>query len=146
MYRGRYLVDRDVTQALGERYDRAPESWLPVVTLTELAGRARQSVYAWVGRQSRTQTFIHPKRAQPAQHLPVQDALDYLSYVLGSAHHAIKLLARYTNYFRSLGTTVVETLHPKDTCTLDITFVPGITHPPPLNPSHLGHGLLSLRT
>ena len=81
-----------------------------------LAGRARQSVYAWVKRQSEIRTFVHPKRAQPAQHLPVQDALDYLSQAFGSAYLAIKMLTRHApKYVRSLTKSVVENLFGKPT-------------------------------
>ncbi len=153
IHRGRYLVERVVTQALGERYDRAPDNWVPIVTLKELSGRARQSVYAWVGRKSKTRTFAHPNRAQPARHLPLHDAFDYLSHVLGSARYALKLLAQSApKYFRSLGKTVVKNLFPRanlqraEHLTLDVTFIPGVSLPLPLNPSQLGHGLLQLRT
>ena len=149
--RGRYYVERVAVETLGERFTPAPANWLPVVCLTTLAGRARQSVYAWVKRQSEVRTFFHPQRAQPAQHLPVQDALDYLSKALGSAHLAIKMLARHApKYVRSLSKSVVENLFgtPSELHgfeTPQITPITGLAQPP-LNPSQLGHELLSLRT
>ncbi len=152
--RGRYYIERIAVQTLGERFSSAPSNWLPVTCLTTLSGRARQSVYAWVKRQSEIRTFVHPKRAQPAQHLPVQDALEYLSKALGSAHLAIKMLAQHApRYFRSLTKTVVENLfgvgkHTEliELETLEVTFITGDAQPPLLNPSQLGQGLLSLRT
>ena len=151
--RGRYYVERVAVVALGERFVPAPANWFPVTCLTTLAGRTRQSVYAWVKRQSEVRMFVHPKRAQPAQHLPVRDALDYLSKALGSAHLAIKMLARYApKYVRSLTKGAVENLfgigehaerlqlEPLEV-TLSVAEVL-----PPLNPSHLGHELLPLRT
>lgn len=151
--RGRYYVERVAVEALGERFVPAPANWLPVVCLTTLAGRTRQSVYAWVKRQSEVRTFIHPKRAQAAQHLPIQDALDYLSKALGSAHAAIKMLAHHApKYFRSLTKQVVEDLFGVSEYagllkleTLKVTFSTREVVPP-LNPSQLGHELLPLRT
>ncbi len=151
--RGRYYVERVAVEALGERLAPAPANWLPVVCLTTLAGRTRQSVYAWVKRQSEVRTFVHPKRAQPAQHLPVQDALDYLSSALGSAHAAIKLLARHApKYFRSLTKGAVEDLFGasehaelRQLEALEVAFSTREVLPP-LNPSQLGHELLPLRT
>lgn len=151
--RGRYYVERMAVEALGERLTPAPANWLPVVCLTTLAGRTRQSVYAWVNRQSETRTFVHQKRAQPAQHLPVQDALDYLSKALGSAHSAIKMLARHApKYVRSLTKGAVENLfgvgeHAErlQLETLEVAFL-ALKIQPPLNPSQLGHELLPLRT
>lgn len=148
---GRYYVERAAVETLGERFAPAPANWLPVVYLTTLAGRARQSVYAWVRRQSEVRTFVHPKRAQPAQYLPIQDALDYLSKALGSAYRAIKMLARYApKYARSLSKSVVENLFstPSELYELETPQVTSLTGEaqPPLNPSQLGHGLLSLRT
>lgn len=151
--RGRYYVERVAVEALGERFVPAPANWLPVVCLTTLAGRTRQSVYAWVKRQSEVRTFVHPKRAQPAQHLPVRDALDYLSHALGSAHSAIKMLARHApKYVRSLTKQAVKNLfgvsdhagllklEPLEVALSTAEVLP------PLNPSHLGHELLPLRT
>ena len=148
--RGRYYVERAAVETLGERFAPAPANWLPIVCLTTLAGRTRQSVYAWVKRQSEVRTFVHPKRAQPAQYLPVQDALDYLSKALGSAHRAIKLLARHTpKYVRSLSKSVVENLFgaPSKLHELEAPEVTPLTGEaqPPLNPSQLGHELLLLR-
>ena len=149
--RGRYYVDRAAVETLGERFAPAPANWLPVVYLTMLAGRARQSVYAWVKRQSEIRTFVHPKRAQPAQYLPVQDALDYLSKALGSAHLAVKLLARHSSkYLRSLTKRMVGNLFdtPSELYELrtpQITLLTGEAQLP-LNPSQLGHELLLLRT
>lgn len=151
--RGRYYIERLAVETLGERISPAPTNWLPIMCLTTLAGRARQSVYAWVKRQSEVRTFVHPKRAQAAQHLPVKDALDYLSKALGSAHLAIKMLAQHApRYFRSLTKTVVENLfgvgkHTEllELETLVVTFITGKAQLP-LNPSQLGHELLSLRT
>lgn len=149
--RGRYYIERVAVETLGERIAPAPTNWLPIVILTMLSGRTRQSVYAWVKRQSEIRTFVHPKRAQPAQYLPVQDALDYLSKALGSAHLAVKMLARHApKYVRSLTKSVVENLfstHSEldELETLDITLITGEVQLP-LNPSQLGHELLSLRT
>jgi len=151
--RGRYYIERIAVEILGERFAPAPANYLPIICLTTLSGRARQSVYAWVKRQSEVRTFVHPKRAQPAQHLPVKDALDYLSRALGSTHQAIKMLAQHApRYFRSLTKKVVENLFGvgEDTELLEleklvVTFLTREARPP-LNPSQLGHELLSLGT
>ncbi len=152
--KGRYYIERIAVESLGERIAPAPANWLPVTCLTTLAGRARQSVYAWVKRQSEVRTFVHPKRAQAAQHLPVQDALDYLSKALGSTHLALKMLAQHVpKYFRSLTKKVVENLfgvseHSEldELEILEVTFMTEEAEPPPLNPPRLGQELLSLRT
>jgi hypothetical protein len=151
--RGRYYVERVAVQALGERFAPAPANWLPVVCLTTLAGRARQSVYAWVKRQSEIRTFFHPTRAQPAQHLPVRDAIAYLSQALGSAHLAIKMLSRHApRYFRSLTKTRLENLfgvgkHP-ELLELEKLKFTSLTEEAQLllNAPRLGHELLSIRT
>ena len=150
---GRYYVERAAVEDLGGRFVPAPANWLPVACLSTLAGRARQSVYAWVKRQSEVRTFVHPKRAQAAQHLPVQDALDYLSKTLGSAHSAIKMLARHVpKYVRSLTKRVVANLFGVSENAELLEFEPlegtlmlgeALS---PLNPSQLGHELLPLRT
>lgn len=152
VHRGRYLVERGAVQALSERYAPAPNNWLPVVTLIDLSGRARQSVYAWVARQSDPRTFMHPKRAQPARYLPIKDALLYLSQSLGSTHRAIKRLAQAAPHcVRSLSKSVVaghfntheaKLEHP----THDLILIPSAPFLPPLNLSQPGHGLLELRT
>lgn len=154
VYRGCYYIKRTVLEELGKsRCTQAPANWLPMVHLTILSGRTRQAVWEWVKRRSQTRTFVHPKRAQPAQYLPVQDALDYLARALGSTHAAINLLRRHAHkYFRALSKRTVElfsTAKPAEQLepmTLELTFTTGESQPPPLNPSRLGHELLSLRT
>ncbi len=152
IHRGRYLVERGAVQALSERYAPAPNNWLAVVTLIELSGRARQSVYAWVERQSETRTFMHPKRAQSARYLPVSDALLYLSQILGNTHRAIKRLAQSAPcYVRSLSKSMVaghfNTREAKlQNLTFDTPLISNTLFSPPLNASQLGHGLLELRT
>lgn len=153
VFRGRYYIERVAVETLGEYIAPAPTNWLPIMLLTALSGRARQSVYAWVKRRSEVRTFVHPKRAQAAQHLPIQDALEYLSKALGSAHQAIKMLAQHApKYFRSLTKKVVENLfgvseHTElyELETLEITLLIGEAQPL-LNRSRLGHELLSIRT
>ena len=149
VHRGRYLVEHGGVQVLSERYAPAPNNWLPVVTLIDLSGRARQSVYAWTQRQSETRTFIHPRRAQPARYLPVSDALLYLSQIFGSTHRAIKRLAQSApRYVRSLSKSVVMDYvdTERQVLTFATPFKSGVPVSPSLNASQPGHGLLHLRT
>ena len=151
VYRGLYYVDRVKLEELrASRCAEAPNHWVSVVAITVLAGRTRQAVWDWINRRRlETRMFIHPKRAQLAQHLPVRDALDYLTCALGSAHAAIrKLKDCASRYFRALSKRSVELFdeiphEPKTT--LDITFI-ARTQLLPLNSPPIGHDLLGLRT
>ncbi len=154
---GRYYISREQADAVLERYRyaQAPDDWFPVVTLIDLCRGlcSPQAVYSWVRRQSKSKNFIHPGRSQLALFMPVLDALTYLKRVLGSVRKAFwALTKRAPKYFRSLRKTAVELtctrdpITPLDPRALDITFISRDAQPPPLNPSQLGHELLSLGT
>ena len=156
-FHGRYYMSREQADAVLERYRyaRAPDDWLPVVTLIDLCrgSCSPQAVYSWVRRQSRCKNFTHPGRSQLALFMPVLDALTYLKRVFGSTRKAFWALAkRVPKYFRGLRKPAVELtctgdpITPLDPRALDITFISRDARSSPLNPSQLGHELLPLRT